>query len=468
MDPIEQVGCPFVSYLNCKMNCASSRGVHSRQSSTSSVYTNVLEDDSFISGVLSSKQSTNKFFDISVTEDGFGDDQPTFKSLFSWREDPYESLSDWTIEITGTCNNDLTKRTFHTYNVHKCKLGAGPRRSKYFQSLFSTASHLSEHQEQTSRIEILETEVESFERMLDFMYEVESHDMVTTANAVIIRYLAFYFQCGALMMQVNAFLGKDLLPANGPHYLVEATKYQDQRFIESAANVCSVFVDKLPKHALNALPMELFQRILQSTVISCTSVTLSVLVADYLEHHVNEITAAVIVDMTKNVHKFDEVASQNILKMIRNIEPKDDLVSWKALETIVVRCALATNWQTMDAKGLRRSFQHDWNTDHEYHRETDFATIQATAALKSAQRDFKEMIGRKDAELVALQDENSELQFEKNTLVAELSGLADEIDHLRNQLEWSQLHDSARKNYADSTSPAGRGRRYLASYRENF
>ena len=452
------------------MNCAasSSSRAHSRQSSTSSVYTDVLEDDSFISGVLSSKQSTNKFFDISVAEDGFGDDQPVFKSLFSWREDPYESLSDWTIEITGTCSDDLTKRSFHTYNVHKCKLGAGPRRSKYFQSLFSTANQLSEHQEQTSCIELLETEVASFERMLDFMYGVECHDMLNTTNAVVMRYLAFYFQCGALMMQVNAFLGKDLLPANGTHYLVEATKYQDQRLIESSANLCSVFVDKLPKQALNALPMELFLRILQSSVISCTSVTLSVVVTDYLKHHEDEITAAVVVDMTKDIHKFDEEASQNILKMVRNIEPKDDLVSWKALETIVVRCALATNWQTMDAKGLRRSFQHDWNTDYEYHRETDFATIQATAALKSAQRDFKEIISRKEAELVALQDENSELQFEKNTLVAELSGLADEIDHLRSQLEWSQLHDSARRTYADSTTAAGRGRRYLASYRENY
>jgi hypothetical protein len=441
---------------------------HSRSSSTSSVYTQVLVEDAFIFGVISSKQNPNKFFDTSVAEDGFGEDQPSFRYKFSWRQDPDDSLSDWTIEITGTFEDDSKKLAFHTYHVHKCKLGAGPRRSKYFQSLFSTAAHLSEHQEQTSRIELLEAEVSSFERMLDFMYGLESDDVVTTANAVVMRYLAFYFQCAALMMQVNSFLGHDLVPANGPHYLLEATKYQDQRLQISAANVCSAHVDKLPKDDLNGLPMELFQRILRSSDITCSSITLSMVVANYLDYHSDEVNAAVIVDMTKDLDKFDEGASQIIMGMVRKLNPREDVISWKSLESIVVRCARATNWQTMDAKALRASFEHDWVTDFDYHQATAFATIRAAAALKSAQRDYEDVIARKDAELSALQEENSELQFEKNTLVAEISSLADEIDQLRSQLEWSKISaDGGRRTYRDSTV-GGRGRRYLANFRGDY
>ena len=420
-----------------------------------------------MNGALSSKQLPNKFFDTSVTEDGFGDDKSSFQSSFSWRQDPVDSLSDWTIEITGRCEDDSSKLFYHTYHVHKCKLGAGPRRSKYFQSLLSTVSHLAEHREQTSRIEILETEVSSFERFLDFMYEVEPQDMVTTSNAVIMRYLAFYFQCGALMIQVNRFLGKDLLPVNGPHYLAEASKYQDQRLQAAAANVCSAHVDSLPEHSLNTLPMELFQRILRSSEIRCASYALSVVVASYLEHHSDEVTAAVLVDLTRDIHEFDEGAAQTILAMVQKLSPKQDMSSWNLLESVVFRCALATNWRAMDAKALRKSFQHDWSTDHEYHQQSSFAAIQSVAALKSAQKDFQETIGRKDAEISALKEENSELQFEKNTLVAELSSLANEIDQLRAQLEWSQLHDSARRIYGDSAA-ARQGRRYFESNQGGF
>ena len=453
------------------MNCATAPS-HSRSSSTSSVYTQVLEEDpfsAFILGVISSQPNPNKFFDTSIAEDGFEKDQPSFRSQFSWRQDPDDSLSDWTIEITGTFEDDSKKLAFHTYYVHKCKLGAGPRRSIYFQTLFSMAPHLSEHQEQTSRIELLEAEVSSFERMLDFMYGLESDDdVVTTANAVVMRYLSVYFQCGALMMQVNTFLGHDLVPANGPHYLLEATKYHDQRLQMSAANLCSAHVDKLPKDDLNGLPMELFQRILRSSDMTCSSIKLSMVVANYLDYHSDEVNAAIIVDMSKNLDEFDERASQIIMGMVRKLNPRDDLISWKSLESIVVRCARATNWQTLDVKALRASFEHDWETDFDFYQATSFAAIRAATALKSAQREYDDVVGRKDAELLALHEENSELQLEKNSLVAEISSLEDEIYQLRNQLELSKISaDGGQRTYRDSTL-GGRGRRYVANFRIEY
>jgi hypothetical protein len=154
--------------------------------------------------------------------------------------------------------------------------------------------------------------------------------------------------------------------------------------------------------------------------------------------------------------------------MVRKLNPRDDLISWKSLESIVVRCARATNWQTLDVKALRASFEHDWETDFDFYQATSFAAIRAATALKSAQREYDDVVGRKDAELLALHEENSELQLEKNSLVAEISSLEDEIYQLRNQLDLSKISaDGGQRTYRDSTL-GGRGRRYVANFRIEY
>ena len=63
------------------------------------------------------------------------DDSPVPKRLrsqaLSWRHDPDESFSDWTIVVTSEDDNRVTM-----YHVHKYFLGVGTHMCEYFQGLF--------------------------------------------------------------------------------------------------------------------------------------------------------------------------------------------------------------------------------------------------------------------------------------------------------------------------------------------
>jgi len=60
------------------------------------------------------------------------EDNNTDVDMLSWRVDPEESLSDWTI-VVKTKRSDKAPQEYH---VHKSVLGAGPRRSQYFANAF--------------------------------------------------------------------------------------------------------------------------------------------------------------------------------------------------------------------------------------------------------------------------------------------------------------------------------------------
>jgi hypothetical protein len=58
---------------------------------------------------------------------------PKRASKLTWRQDPEESLSDWTIIVKQHASEDKGVATPSpaTHHIHKCVVGAGPRSSEH-------------------------------------------------------------------------------------------------------------------------------------------------------------------------------------------------------------------------------------------------------------------------------------------------------------------------------------------------
>lgn len=86
------------------------------------------EDDEVLESRSQAFSTTASVLEMELEEN---EDKEFEKSAvnLSWRLDPEESLSDWTILVKTKRSNDDKVDTYH---VHKSVLGVGPRRSNYF------------------------------------------------------------------------------------------------------------------------------------------------------------------------------------------------------------------------------------------------------------------------------------------------------------------------------------------------
>ena len=107
-----------------------------------------------------------------------------------WRRDPNKSFSDWTIKVlrsdehkndTNNTNgadwtdercsaSDASATEESVYNVHKVYLASGPRKSEYFQTLFSLTTTTKESLSKTTTLVLPESACGAFPRFLDFVY----------------------------------------------------------------------------------------------------------------------------------------------------------------------------------------------------------------------------------------------------------------------------------------------------------
>lgn len=121
----------------------------------------------------------------------------------AWRLDPKSSFSDWTIRVlksdedwantnvgqgSSLDSNDNEQSSPSSspknpqtpynaeefvYNVHKVFLASGPRKSEYFQTLFSLSTNTQESLSETTTLVLPESACGAFPRFLDFVYGPE-------------------------------------------------------------------------------------------------------------------------------------------------------------------------------------------------------------------------------------------------------------------------------------------------------
>jgi hypothetical protein len=356
---------------------------------------------------------TNPFFSVGTHADGFHDENMPLP--LSWRDDPSISLSDWTIVASLTSSahdestsnkdnvyddgdgqidrkNEQTNKTAtenslpRTYHVHRTVLGAGSRQCQYFSSLFQQVSCL-EHATNTSQLKFSSLEeLDGFEIFLDFLYT--GVYMEAGHNAVVSRHLALYFQCQAFMSQVNHFIARDLTPDRAAWYLIEATKYADDRLIRGATQLCAhYFVDVTD---LNSLSTSMFLSILKSPQLKCCSRVLSLKVNSYLSSLPNEdITAQLLHELTRVeiMPELDSVAARGILRILKQVDTSEQK-AWSSLQNLARRCADAISsegWTSIQVDRLIEDLGHKWDEDGTWHQTSDFAALVLSSALSRAQ-----------------------------------------------------------------------------------
>ena len=146
-----------------------------------------------------------------------------------WRIDPQESYSDWLIEIVPF--SDTGGQSVQPYFVHKYFLGAGERRSGYFQNA------MSESQEAFTRLRLQDSAAAAFPDFLDYIYGAEIS--LTTESALALRYLSYDLGVPCLLDMVNEFIKKDLSVENVGFYCTEAALYEFPDIVEICMNLAS-------------------------------------------------------------------------------------------------------------------------------------------------------------------------------------------------------------------------------------
>lgn len=266
--------------------------------------------------------SNNSFLSDEVTgiysfdneESPFGE-EPEEEHKLSWRLDPDESHSDWTIEVTT--QHDTNK--CDTYYVHKNIMAVGPCRSDYFVSLFRS-THLAESQTNTSRIVLEKQAAQAMPIMLDFMYDIPSHSLeISTKHVVALRYLAKYFGIRILYRKVMEFHKKDMSLDNLSTYIQDACVFHDETTLSLAATKCLDNLQFMDENLLQQMDPAFFLRVLSNPDIDTCSVScqMSTLLVQYCQIHREELTKELFEQLTDRRHipQIDRDAAVPLLEL---------------------------------------------------------------------------------------------------------------------------------------------------------
>ena len=139
---------------------------------------------------------------LSDSKNGYG---------LSWRQNPSESFSDWTIEVIKEDNTKAQPSpagVCAVYHVHRRVLAVGPKKSDYFAKLFKEIGSANRTQ-----LRLSNREATVFPMALDYIYANSDFDLDTEkAYAVSLRNPNFY--CGTNYNVRYHELTLELLPAH--------------------------------------------------------------------------------------------------------------------------------------------------------------------------------------------------------------------------------------------------------------
>jgi hypothetical protein len=158
----------------------------------------------------------------------------------TWRRDPEESFSDWTIVVSRKVEVEQCEAEVEppaTYYVHKHIVGAGPRSSEYFCNVFQN-TELAESKTSTTVLELKTSAALAFSDMMDFIY-MNREANLSSETAVAVRHLATYFCVPTLFEHTNNFIQQDIGTSNIHVYLQEALLYHDDTMIQATMEVAA-------------------------------------------------------------------------------------------------------------------------------------------------------------------------------------------------------------------------------------
>lgn len=166
-----------------------------------------------------------------------------------WRLDPSESLSDWTIQVTGEYDDNSLSPTTEVYHVHRAMLAAGSRRCLYFTKLFG--QDFLESSSETSTISMHSLAADVFPLFLDYLYAAPLGNLVvTTPTAVPLYFLGSYFDNESVRKHVIDFLEEKEVWSEGDEKVLTYCEYlnlfPDEEFYNLLAAICARHLASIP------------------------------------------------------------------------------------------------------------------------------------------------------------------------------------------------------------------------------
>lgn len=295
-----------------------------------------------------SDEATYSFYNEFLDESQFtAEEGEEEERKLSWRLDPMESHSDWTIVVQhqGTETRD-------TYHTHKNILAVGPCKSDYFASLFRS-THLAESQDNTSHIVLEEPAANAMPIMLDFIYDIPRHKLdICTSHVVALRYLSKYFGIRILYRKVMEFHKKDMTLDNISTYIQDAAVFHDESILKLAATKCLDNLQQLAdERLLEQMDPSFFLRILSNPEVDTCSVScqMSTLLVKYCQIHKDELTKELFEALTdrKYIPQIDREAAVALLELevaICGVESKESGPSSSCLQKRCIK-VLALHWK---------------------------------------------------------------------------------------------------------------------------
>ena len=360
---------------------------------------------------------------------------------FTWRGDPNETMSDYTIVVV---TNELQTSTYH---VHKSALCFGPRHSKYFAQIMLNSStdkwkKKSRSVVPSTKVELDQRDANNFPIFLDWIYapcaNLSSNgtvvtaastmsspslvtvgtddsssnavfDELTTENSVSLRFLAKRFDVDSMMLVVNRFIQKDLNFKTGPTYLSSAAEYNDSRLMDAAQRLCAENIEQISSKSLMRLPPHLFRIVIKSLESfeednNELSIYLSEIVCRYLEKYPESLSASLLLELTDPL-LMPCIASEAAIgytALIKELKSDDVQTHWKGLVSLSRRCAKAVvqeyGWSDFSVGAAVDQYLGTKENGADAAKNVDsllFATSFA-AALDQAQDDHEEILIEQD------------------------------------------------------------------------
>eukprot|EP00592_Proboscia_alata_P011388 CAMPEP_0194384874 /NCGR_PEP_ID=MMETSP0174-20130528/76697_1 /TAXON_ID=216777 /ORGANISM="Proboscia alata, Strain PI-D3" /LENGTH=762 /DNA_ID=CAMNT_0039172445 /DNA_START=33 /DNA_END=2321 /DNA_ORIENTATION=+ len=279
----------------------------------------------------------------------------------TWRLDPDESLSDWTIVVMsaedqskestglkhahhtssddesnydsindGSSRDDQFKSNLgaagsrrgtetKSYHVHRTQLGVGQRRSEYFARLFRS-KRSNPGDATVSRFELQPSAADAFATMLDYIYTIPGSPLgegVNSESAVALRHLATCFGIRSLFTDVTEFIQQDLNIKTAPVYLSEASIYNHDKLKAASIKLCAIHFESIKLSKMVSLDPPLFEDIVCSKSLKCGSEMLSSRVASYCRCRPTNMSASYLRRLTENTKRMPRIAHDEAIFLIR-------------------------------------------------------------------------------------------------------------------------------------------------------
>jgi hypothetical protein len=261
------------------------------------------------------------------------DDESLNEEELTWRADPKESLSDWTIQVVSKGSATPT-----SYHCHKSVLAVGPRRSIYFASTFASSGKVSQkkhqqtagdpsldhsdmtvvgsqlsdytdHQSSTTRFEVERLAAKAFPALLDYMYSTKGKLDIDTENATALFALSAQLGIKSLRRKVKDFWMKDMTMENLTTYYGHARVFKDSKILGFAEDYCAKHIfevkETLVVEILTAVDPHFFLRVVSSSIMKGdeqAAMRLSLLIAVYGNIHKNELSPSMFLRLTAAGH----------------------------------------------------------------------------------------------------------------------------------------------------------------------